>query len=161
MGSTIYVEWTDGPLATAVEMVAAPYQGGRFDSSIDLAYTVTSYLLPDGSAMLAQSPGTESNMGADPAFNAFKPSPDAERVKFSVSSISCRRRYSAGLIRRALEKIERQTGAQILAAVEISGSVANGFWPIGIRSRLVAGEYLDDLLRSELLRRSCFVKRAA
>jgi hypothetical protein len=104
-GSSINVDWTDGPTAKQVEAIAKSYQGGRFDGMIDMAYSVDSYLMADGSAAVAHNPGTVGSMGLDPGFRQFKPAPDAERVHFSVSHVFCNRDYSQAMKQRALDSL--------------------------------------------------------
>lgn len=56
----INISWIDGPTAAQVDAVVSCYAGGRFDGMIDYAYNVSHWLLPDGSAIVARSEGTES-----------------------------------------------------------------------------------------------------
>jgi hypothetical protein len=109
-GASIQVSWTDGPTANMVEFITSQYKGGRFDGSIDMAYSVTSYLLPDGSACVANNPGSTGQRGTHEGERNFKPSPDAERVHFSADYIFCKRMYSVDMVRRALEAVARKWG---------------------------------------------------
>lgn len=162
-GASINVDWTDGPTRRQVETVTSDYRGGRFDGSIDMAYDVSHYLMPDGSAIVAQSPGSAGSGGYDPAFKQFKPSPDAVRVHFGADHIFCNRQHSAGLVARALASIARKWGGFDPAELEITTSFNGNAWPnragsIRIESR---GEYLDYLLHEELARRTNYVAKIA
>jgi hypothetical protein len=66
MGASISVRWTDGPSSKAVDKVIEAYAGADFDGMIDLKYDKKHVLMPDGSAILAYSPGTEGSMGSHP-----------------------------------------------------------------------------------------------
>ena len=68
-GASIDVRWTDGPRPADVDPVVKQFAGGRFDGSIDLAYSVTHYLRPDGEAMVERNPGTIGRMGSDPGYS--------------------------------------------------------------------------------------------
>jgi hypothetical protein len=85
-GSSIDVDYTDGPGSKAVDAVIQPFCGGRFDGMIDMAYSVDSYLLPDGSAAYGRSPGTGGSRGSDPAYDFAAPE-GAVLVHFSVSHV--------------------------------------------------------------------------
>jgi len=98
-GSSIDVRWTDGPLTKDVDAVAWAYRGGSFDGMIDLGYTWTSWLAPDGSAGIAKSAGTTGsvppidNMDAVPA--------GAELVRFGGTYVFCHRDVSDVVAKRA------------------------------------------------------------
>lgn len=98
-GASIDVSWTDGPCQREVEAVAEIYAGGRFDGMIDLAYSVDHVLLPDGSAILAHSPGTEGNCGSHPAINGLGELAEivagARRVSFGADHVFCSRHLSS------------------------------------------------------------------
>src|SRR3990167_1500215 len=66
-GASVDVYWTDGPRAKDVDPIIKQYQGGDFDGSIDLKYSQTHYLRPDGTTMTAYNPGTSGAGGSDPS----------------------------------------------------------------------------------------------
>lgn len=106
-GASINVDWIDGPTSADVEAIAKQFAGGRFDGSIDMAYSVRHWLLPDGTADIAHSPGTTSSLGADQAVSA--PAPDgAELVRFGADYVHVSRRYSGGTMSVALEELGRR-----------------------------------------------------
>lgn len=79
MGSHINVSWTDGPAQRTVEAVANAYSSTRYDGYDDSTNYVKSWLLSDGSAVLASGDA---------------PSADAELVHFHGSAPSCNRTVS-------------------------------------------------------------------
>ena len=66
-GASINVDWTDGPRTKEVNPIIKQYQGGDFDGMIDLKYSQTHYLRPDGTTMTAYNPGTGGAGGSDPS----------------------------------------------------------------------------------------------
>ena len=82
MGSSIHVSYTDGPNTSEVNKIADQFCGGRFDSTIDLSYSVSSWLYPDGSASVAHDPGTQGGAGSCPEI-MVDPKPGAELVRFA------------------------------------------------------------------------------
>ena len=81
-GSSIRIEWTDGPSESKVRATAAPFEGKGFDGMIDMEYSKYSWLLPDGTVTFAVSPGTGDSRGSVPFSSYPKPHPDAELVSF-------------------------------------------------------------------------------
>ena len=92
-GASIRVTWLLGPTTKQVEAVAKQFQGGDFDGMIDLKIHNESWLLPDGTARLAESPGTEGSRGVIPAFVSDAPHPNAELVSFGADFVFCDRTY--------------------------------------------------------------------
>lgn len=72
------------PTKRDVEAITDPYRGGSFDGTIDLGYSVQSWLLPDGRAVHGRSPGTVESRGLDPAYEHPRPEPGAVLVHFSA-----------------------------------------------------------------------------
>lgn len=91
-GASVHVTWAGGPDRESVDEVVAPYRGSRFDAAIDLGYSVEAFLTPDGRAYFAQTPGTIGSMGDHSPGKAFKPSPDAIRVRFGADYVETWRR---------------------------------------------------------------------
>lgn len=160
-GASINVDWIDGPTRGQVQAVAGNYQGGRFDGMIDMAYSVTHYLMPDGSAMVAKSPGSAGSGGVAPSFENPEPHPDAERVHFLADHVFCNRRHSAGLVFRALAAVARKWGGFDPEALEVYERLDGSAWPDRAGSILVerSGRYLDSMLTEELSRRTNYVRR--
>lgn len=104
-GASIDVGWTDGPCSAAVEPVAKQFCGGRFDGMIDLKTSVTSWLAPDGSAIVATDDGTADYRGSNPPERNWMPDPEAKLVRFGADFIFCRRKISTELLTRAYERL--------------------------------------------------------
>lgn len=156
-GSSINVYWVDGPTGKQVEEVTRNYEGRRFDGMIDLAYHVDNWLMPDGSAIVARSPGTTESRGTHAPQENTKPHPDAVRVSFGSSYVFANRKHSAGFLRRRLERIASEyPDAFDPAAIEIEtwqdGSAhANGTWQIKLCDDGSAG----GLTLQDALHRAC------
>ena len=90
-GASIDVRWTDGPRAKEVDPTLKQYEGGRFDGMIDMAYSVSHYLRPDGQVLIARDPGTEgqlgSHVGEDNSMLADLMPEGVERVRFAADFI--------------------------------------------------------------------------
>jgi len=89
-GASINVEWTDGPITQAVEAVVGQYSGANFDGMEDLKTYNRSWLMPDGTATLAQRPSSASISAEE----YQKPHEDAVLVRFGADFIFATRRIS-------------------------------------------------------------------
>jgi hypothetical protein len=114
MGSSIRINWTDGPVTKAVEEVVNPFCGGRFDGMIDLAYNVDSWLLPDGSAAFGKSAGTGTSRGSDSAYDHPAPCEGARMVSFSPDHIFCSRSFSEIAMLKAVLAVHEKFGLPLL-----------------------------------------------
>lgn len=137
-GSSVRVDWTDGPTDAMVTAICDRFEGKGFDGMIDLSYYKDIYLLPDGSAEYASSSGTEGSMGVRPAYSEWKPSPDAIRVSPSCY-VFCQRSFSLEFMQRAIAGYARKFPGCPLAEAINSGKV-------GVRENKVWGgwEYFGD-----------------
>lgn len=114
-GAVVDVSWTDGPSVNAVSTITDNFEGSGFDGMIDLKYSYTHWLLPDGSVSVAGTRGTAGSMGVYEAFENPKPHPDAERVHLGSDSVRLYRNYS------------KAGEALVLAAYELSyGALPDG-----------------------------------
>lgn len=164
-GSSIHVAWVDGPTQREVEAITGPFAGADFDGMIDMKYHTDAFLMADGTACLAQSPGTASSRGAHEPFKAFKPAADAERVSFGADFVFCRRDYSEGMVRRALQSVHRRYGGFQLDAVTVRpatqwmgaglGEEARSIYPIQN-----GRDDLAQIVQQALARRTNYVKAA-
>jgi hypothetical protein len=107
MGSSIYVKWVDGPAFDAVNAVTSSFQGARFDGSIDLAYSVKHWLLPDGTMEVASSDGTTGSHGSHSPERHWMPHPEAKLVHCG-SYVTCTREVSASLRERVAAWVGRR-----------------------------------------------------
>ena len=106
MGSSIYVEWTDGPTRDRVKREIGGFDNNHFDGMIDMAYTSESWLTKDGRAIWAGTHGTQGSMGVVPEkkIDPTPPEEGAELVHFS-GSLSIERRISAKFAKLLVPKI--------------------------------------------------------
>ena len=93
-GASICVAWTDGPTVPTVRTITSPYAGADFDGMIDMKFSVTTWLLPDGSATHAHSPGTGDQHGSISGYDHAKPHPNAELIHTGADYVFCNRSYS-------------------------------------------------------------------
>lgn len=120
-GASIDVAWTDGPTGKMVDAIVQPFAGGGFDGMIDMAYSVTAYLLPDGSAAFAQTSGTEGSGGIQPAGKTFMPVAGAKRVQFGANYVFTKRQFSREFLERALASYRAKYG-DLANGIEIKDS---------------------------------------
>ena len=138
-GASIDVAWTDGPAGALVDAVTGQFQGGRFDASIDLAYSVKHWMLPDGTVTIASDPGTHGSGGSHAPAREWMPAPDAKLVSFGAKHVFTRRTYTAAFLRRVMARLaarglpvetvelrEDGWGARI-RAVDFSQEATRGF----------------------------------
>lgn len=93
-GASIDIHWIDGPSSKAVDRIVKGYEGADFDGMIDLKEYKTSWLNPDGSAILAHYEGTQDSHGSHPDAHNPAPSHDAIEVHFGADFIFTHRHYS-------------------------------------------------------------------
>lgn len=110
MGASIDVHWIDGPTQEEVKPITRRFTGSGFDGMIDLKYYIEHWLLPDGSTVIAHSPGTVDNAGANPKIKNDKPHPEAIRVSFGADHVSPSRSYSVERLQAAATLIAGERG---------------------------------------------------
>lgn len=103
--SSVRIGWQDGPTIAAVDAVTDPFEGGRFDGMIDLAYPVSSWLLPDGSAVLGRSCGSGGGAGSDEPYSYPAPCEGARMVNFGARYIFTNRSYSEDFARQIRDEL--------------------------------------------------------
>ena len=107
-GGSVDVYWMDGPTEKDVEAEVGIFAGRSFDGMIDLAYSHTCWMLPDGTVQRARSSGSAGSGGVDPGYDYPQPHPEAQRVHFGANYVFCRRAYSRGLLDRVVEEMGRE-----------------------------------------------------
>jgi hypothetical protein len=112
MGDSVNVHWTDGPTTKQVDDVVGFLAGSGFDGMIDLKYNISHWMNPDGSIVLAHSPGTEGNAGMNPGFNYPKPHPDAVLVTFA-DHIMTSRTLSKKFLETIIAKASKIFGGEV------------------------------------------------
>lgn len=114
-GASISFDWTDGPTRCEVEVISSGFAGGGFDGSIDLAYSVTSWMMPNG-AIVAGFSGTQNSGGSyAPVINSA-PHPEAQLVHFGANFVFASREYSPDVMAAAVRIIQRKREAGTLEA---------------------------------------------
>jgi hypothetical protein len=146
-GASINIDWLDGPTTSAVDKIGKQFAGGRFDGMIDMAYSVEHWLLPDGTAIIAKSPGSSSSMGMDAPIPE-QPMPEgARRVSFGADYVFTSRRHSATALKAALDRVSA-TWVDV-PAVEIKDNGRYAYLS-GNHHIAAAGRNLDELVYAEL-----------
>jgi hypothetical protein len=113
-GSSTKVEWTDGPLRSQVEAIAAPFACKGFDGMIDMGFYYRQWLTADGRIVCAGTSGTAGSMGTVEAFYEERPV-GAVPVSSGIGYVFCTRRYSRAMYERALASVLRKwAGEEIL-----------------------------------------------
>ena len=146
-GASINVGWVDGPKTKAVEAVAGAYSGGGFDGMIDMAYSVDSWLYPDGSVSMASSPGTSGSMGIYSPYDHEAVEPGAERVRFGAKYIFCERENSLEAFTAATKKVCEEWGFETPVIVAGYSPYIKDGWGIKVPN---AGQDLATLVHREL-----------
>ncbi|OZB38145.1 MAG: hypothetical protein B7X48_14310 [Acidiphilium sp. 34-60-192] len=146
-GASIDVSWVDGPAAKIVDAVVGQFAGGRFDSSIDMAYNVSHWMTQDGRIVIASNPGTGDQKGSHSAERNWMPEPDAKLVHFGADFIFTKRAISPNLARRALDRLAAK--GYPVECVEIRVSDYNG------------EAYIHQTTRDETLTRGFDMEREA
>ena len=93
-GASINVSWTDGPMKQEVEAITSNYTSKNFDGMIDMAFSNSSWLYPDGTAERAYCGGTEGQKGYHVEENNFPSKPDAQLVSFGADYMGIYRELS-------------------------------------------------------------------
>lgn len=99
-GSSIRVNWTDGPAVASVEDLVGHLKGKGFDGMIDMEYSRYHWLHADGSISLAGTRGTEGSRGTVEEF--WTPQPEGATLVYLGSGyLSISRESSPALLRAA------------------------------------------------------------
>lgn len=112
-GASIHFDWTDGPTSETVRKVSDGFAGGGFDGSIDLAYSVTSWMMPNGS-IIAHSEGTVGSHGVHCSITNEAPHPTAILVHFGANYVFPKREYSDDVYATAIAEIQAKRSAGTL-----------------------------------------------
>lgn len=150
-GASINVNWQDGPPESLVKPVVGQFQGGGFDASIDLKYNNNHWLLADGTATLASTPGTSGSGGYIEPEREWMPTPDAKLVSFGADYVFINRQMTPAFAARALAAVQRRFGNLDLKVVV---STFDG-------SACITGDYNDERRAHETIRKFMSVSGAA
>lgn len=106
-GSSISVDWIDGPVADEVRKVTDPFAGSGFDGMIDLKYGKDSLYCEEHGAQVASVYGHTSDNGpADKQPCCDK----AEPVRFGVDFVFPHRELSPELTATLARRVRRDSG---------------------------------------------------
>ncbi len=119
-GASITINWIDGPTDRLVAAVSGPFQGGRFDGSIDMATTHNSWLQPDGKACMAVDQGTTGSKGSRAPEENAMPVPGCRLVRFGADHVFTYRALSPAFAGRVLARVQDRYGSKAQLAVEVS-----------------------------------------
>ncbi len=144
-----YKVWVIGVLTSQVQSITNQYCGGDFDGSIDLKTSHSSWLLSDGSAIVADDYGTQSSMGCLAPEHNTKPEFKAERVRFGADFIFCSRAYSLDVMKAAALEIAFQWDFELCPVVDSSWG-ARLDWNSKLKDQ-GTGFYTYDILVNRLL----------
>lgn len=75
------------PSKAAVNAVVGAYAGRGFDGMIDMGYSKSSWINPDGTAAYGHSDGTLGSHGSDPGYDHPRPTSGAVKVHFGASYV--------------------------------------------------------------------------
>lgn len=105
-GSSIYVNWTDGPTSKRVNQEIGGFNNTHFDGMIDMSYSSSSWLTKDGRAIWGGTRGTQGSAGVVPAVKVEPTPPEegAELVYFS-GSLSTSRQISTAFAKKLVQQI--------------------------------------------------------
>lgn len=135
-GSSLTVRWTDGPTVKRVEEITSGFGGKGFDGSIDLAYSIDTWL-KDGKIVGTRCTGTAGSMGRVEPWGLEPPVEGAELVHFHAGYVNEERTISPALANRCIAQLCAYWGG----VTEIPVAVPNGTWggyklePAGISNR--------------------------
>lgn len=108
-GSSTRIDWIDGPTKEQVERISSAYSSRGFDGMIDMAYSKTSWLMPDETIVTGWSSGTEGSMGSTPGYAVPKPHPQARAVSSGIGYVFAQRDISEAFAAACLAVFQRQS----------------------------------------------------
>jgi hypothetical protein len=163
-GSSITAYWTDGPTEPEVNNWISAFAGNGFDGMIDLEYSKTSWLRPDGTVGYLKSEGTEGSMGSVPGYDEELP-PGAEPVRFLVSYVFTSRTISNELTTRMGERVIKEYGLDPdLYPMEIVDGYSGKYVRLADRWSPELNNYFEFFVSKELfktdLRNRCLSERS-
>lgn len=139
-GSSVRVNWTDGPTSERVSDVVSVFNGHGFDGSIDLGYSISAWIL-DGEIIGTRSTGTTGSGGHVSPWGTIAPHDDAELVSFA-GSVVVDRSISPTLARRCAAQIAHYYGVQMPEVIDYA-PYAQG-WKLESDARVVLGSNFGE-----------------
>lgn len=122
-GSSLRVNWMDGPTAGLVEAFINGFKGGSFDGMIDMAYSYDGWLYPDGSASLRGTGGTNGSGGSYEAWTAGPRGDGAIPVSYGGDFLFVEREVSFEAMKRVCEAYAAKYPSSEMGAAIKAGKV--------------------------------------
>jgi hypothetical protein len=94
MGASIDISWVLGPTSEEVDKVGKQYASASFDGMIDMEIHWQHWLLPDGSAVVREGPGSTGSMGYISPVEATPMPEGAKPVSFGAHYVQFQRSYA-------------------------------------------------------------------
>ncbi len=118
-GSSIRVDWLDGPTQAMVDALIGEYRGQGFDGMTDSTYGIRHWLMKDGSVQVAVS--------NDPYAPVSTERPDgAELVSFGSNHVFTTRKLSPAFMQQAFARLQRKFGPEFMEGCEVKVSSYDG-----------------------------------
>jgi len=111
MGSSVNINWTDGPTETQVREIVAPFCGGRFEGISDCTYLADQWYCPEHGAVTAEEHSGDTF--CDTGVRASRCCAKAELVHFANTSLNVSRDLSPETIDMLLAVVSLDLGTQI------------------------------------------------
>jgi conjugative element/phage-associated large polyvalent protein len=106
-GSSINVNWTDGPTEAEVKKVTGPFQGNRFDGMIDLEYHASQWYCDEHGARVAEVYGHGNGLDG---IGVSRCCAKAEHVNMLAGYIFERRELSDEFLAELAVRVRKESG---------------------------------------------------
>ena len=152
-GCSVDLSWMDGPTKEKVDQIINMFSTKGFDGSIDLAYSKSLWLYPDGSASVARDEGTQSSGGYHPeVIRSAKKTGGILVEEIASCWVMTQRSLSASLLEKGIEAVKAQNWA-VLDGVDWSKVTIQtgnfGSWISYAPNIWVYNSYLSDTIHNE------------
>lgn len=124
-GSSIRINWEDGPTDVMVTAIVSPFAGSGFDGMQDMKYSIRAWLMPDGSAALRE---IDARWGSDG--DVIEAAADgAIPVSFCADFVFTRREISRAAMERAIRSYGQRFNDELAYAIRRGDvQVEDGYW---------------------------------
>lgn len=117
-GGSINITWVDGPTDQMVGEITSAFAGEGFDGMIDMRYSLTSYLLEDGTVVPGKCGGTVGSGGTVEAYSNVLPN-GAREICFMTDFIFTTRKISNEFLATALSEYKEKWGEEAASRVRV------------------------------------------
>jgi len=142
-GSSIRIEYLDGPAKSEVEKIANVFEGAGFDGMIDLKYYKSHAVNEDGDVILVSSNGTENSGGSVPEMEEAELPEGYDKVSLGSHYVTVNKNYSVELAKEAAKEASEYYGFD-LALVEVKESEYDGHAWINSEKLLASEGYSNE-----------------